>query len=103
MNKKIRCIGGITIDRKLTAQHKLQMGTSNPVSSLSTFGGVAHNVARNLALLTDNIHLHSVVGQDNDGLQAIAHVKNLDIESQNILIINNKATAHYDVLLDNEG
>ncbi|MCE3530771.1 MULTISPECIES: carbohydrate kinase family protein [Legionella] len=103
MNRKIICIGGITVDRKLTSIHKLQLGTSNPVSSMSTFGGVAHNVANNLALLTDNVHLYSVVGKDNYGLQAIAHLKSMDIQIQNILTLPNKPTAHYDVILDNEG
>ncbi|WP_255464230.1 hypothetical protein [Legionella sp. PC997] len=46
MNKQIICIGGITIDRKLTSTHQLQLGTSNPVSSISSFGGVAHNVQK---------------------------------------------------------
>lgn len=103
MNKKIICIGGITIDRKLTSIHKLQLGTSNPVSSISTFGGVAHNVAQNLALLTDKVHLCSVVGQDNYGLEAIAHLKSLNIQTQNVLTLPNKPTAHYDVILDQEG
>ncbi|WP_454782092.1 carbohydrate kinase family protein [Legionella sp. WA2022007384] len=103
MNRKIICIGGITIDRKLTSLHQLQLRTSNPVTSISTFGGVAHNVAKNLALLTNNVHIYSVVGQDNDGLQAIAHLKNMGIGIQNILTIHNKPTAHYDVLLDKDG
>ncbi|CAM3067527.1 carbohydrate kinase, pfkB family [Legionella steigerwaltii] len=103
MNRKIICVGGITIDRKLTSAHQLQLRTSNPVSSISTFGGVAHNVAKNLALLTDNIHLYSAVGQDSCGLEALAHLKNLDIHIQNVLTIQNKPTAHYDVILDKEG
>ncbi|KTD71493.1 MULTISPECIES: carbohydrate kinase family protein [Legionella] len=103
MNRKIICVGGITIDRKLTSKHPLQLRTSNPVSSISTFGGVAHNVAKNLALLTDNVHLCSVVGQDNHGLEALANLKRLNIHIQNILTLHNQPTAHYDVILDNEG
>ncbi|WP_454784460.1 carbohydrate kinase family protein [Legionella sp. WA2024007413] len=103
MNKQIICIGGITIDRKLTSTHQLQLGTSNPVSSISSFGGVAHNVAKNLSLLTNNVHIYGVVGQDNDGLHAIAHLKSMGVGIQNILTIHNKSTAHYDVILDKEG
>ncbi|KTD70904.1 carbohydrate kinase family protein [Legionella tucsonensis] len=103
MNGKIICIGGITVDRKLTSIHKLQLGTSNPVSSMFTFGGVAHNVATNIALLTHNVHIYSVVGEDNYGMQAITHLKNMGIQIQNILTIHNKPTAHYDVILDNDG
>ncbi|MGM9454611.1 carbohydrate kinase family protein [Legionella bozemanae] len=103
MNRKIICIGGITIDRKLTSIHQLQLGTSNPVSSTFTFGGVAHNVALNLALLTNNVHLYSVVGQDNYGVQAIANLQSMDVQIQNILTLHDKSTAHYDVILDNEG
>ncbi|KTD05069.1 carbohydrate kinase, pfkB family [Fluoribacter gormanii] len=103
MNRKIICVGGISIDRKLTSIHKLQLGTSNPVSSISTFGGVAHNVAKNLALLTNNVHIYSVVGQDNNGLEAIANLKSMNVGIENILTIHGKPTAHYDVLLDEEG
>ncbi|KTD40262.1 carbohydrate kinase family protein [Legionella parisiensis] len=103
MNRKIVCIGGITVDRKLTSIHKLQLETSNPVSSSFTFGGVAHNVAHNLALLTNNVHIYSVVGQDNYGLQAIENLKRMDVHIQNILTLHDKPTAHYDVILDNEG
>lgn len=97
------CVGGVTIDRKLKSTHYLQLGTSNPVSSMSTFGGVAHNVAKNLAQLTDNIHVHSVVGDDNNGRQVIAHLKNSGINSNDILILKHQTTAHYDAILDNNG
>lgn len=103
MNRKIICVGGICVDRKITPTHQLQFKTSNPVSSLSTLGGVAHNVAKNLSLLTDNIHFYSVVGQDNEGVDALTHLKSLNIQVQNVLTIPNKPTARYDVLLDQKG
>ncbi|KTD58634.1 carbohydrate kinase, pfkB family [Legionella sainthelensi] len=100
---KIICLGGITVDRKLTPTHQLQLGTSNPVAALSTFGGVAHNVAKNLALLTNNIQLCSVVGDDPEGIDIQKHLKSLGIAIKNILTIPQQKTAHYDVLLDHEG
>ncbi|KTC86254.1 carbohydrate kinase family protein [Legionella cincinnatiensis] len=100
---KIICLGGVTVDRKIIPTHQLQLGTSNPVSSLSTFGGVAHNVAKNLALLTNDIHFCSVVGEDQEGIDVQTHLKNLGIAIKNILTIPQQKTAHYDVLLDHEG
>lgn len=100
---KIYCIGGIAIDRKLKSVHKLQLGTSNLVSSFSTIGGVAHNVAKNLRQLTDQIHLQSVVGHDSEGLQILSYLKNQNIYINDMLMLENESTARYDVILDREG
>ncbi|STY30987.1 carbohydrate kinase, pfkB family [Legionella wadsworthii] len=100
---KIICIGGITVDRKITPSYSLHLATSNPVSSTYTFGGVAHNVAKNLSLLTSNVHLYSVVGPDNYGFKVKADLKKFGIHTQNIFTLPNKSTAQYDVILNQNG
>jgi len=100
---RIRCLGGVTIDRKLKSWKPLRRGTSNPVTSLSTFGGVAHNVALNLRQLTSNISLQSAVGNDDDGYRILAHVREHRIAADDILILAQQRTAHYDAILDEEG
>lgn len=100
---RIRCLGGVAIDRKLKSREKLQQGTSNPVSSLSTFGGVAQNVAINLGQLTKPVSVQSVVGNDDEGRQIISHIRQYGIDAQDILVLDNQTTAHYDAILDNEG
>ena len=65
--KKIICIGGANIDFKLKSAYPLLLNTSNQVCSNHSFGGVARNVAHNLANISTNIHLQSVVGDDAYG------------------------------------
>ncbi|WP_246716354.1 winged helix-turn-helix transcriptional regulator [Martelella soudanensis] len=48
---RVVVIGGAVIDRKYLARAPLIAGTSNPVEGMRSFGGVARNVAENLAAL----------------------------------------------------
>lgn len=103
MYNKIICVGGVTIDRKITPIQSLCMHTSNPVSSVFTFGGVAYNVAKNLVQLTNNIEIQSVIGEDSDGINIKKNLNSLGIHSENLLKISGKNTAHYDVVLNMSG
>ena len=103
MDKKIFCIGGATIDYKLKSIHSLELSTSNPVSSIMTFGGVAHNVALNLAHLTDKIFFQSVIGNDSDGLQLLKNLQDKNINTEKSIILENNLTARYYAVLDHSG
>lgn len=61
------CIGGMTMDRTLQLLEPGVTGTSNPVVSRRTRGGVARNVAENLARLSIDCQLVSIVGDDEAG------------------------------------
>ncbi|MEX2494694.1 MAG: carbohydrate kinase family protein [Woeseia sp.] len=61
------CIGGMTLDRVLRLQQPAVRGTSNPVSGRLRRGGVARNVAENLARLSVSCSLVSIVGNDDAG------------------------------------
>ncbi|SFA95948.1 Sugar or nucleoside kinase, ribokinase family [Lentibacillus halodurans] len=63
---EIVCIGGANVDRKFYVQGDLQQGTSNPVTSTQTAGGVARNIAENLGRLGMNTRLLTVSGMDKD-------------------------------------
>ena len=65
----IVCIGGANIDRKLRSEQVLQMGTSNPATLSETPGGVARNVAENLARLGASVQLLTAVGD-----YAVGHI-----------------------------
>jgi len=103
MVQKIICIGGATIDRKLKTRDALELATSNPASSVTTFGGVAHNVAKNLIQLTQPIYLQCVVGNDSEGRDLLSHLKNAGINTDMSLVRENKTTAHYYAILDHQG
>ncbi len=58
------CIGGANVDRKIFLKEKPVVGTSNPVIEKPAFGGVARNIAENLARLNVDVSLLTIVGQD---------------------------------------
>jgi pseudouridine kinase len=65
------CIGGMTMDRTLHLLEPGIAGTSNPVVSRWTRGGVARNVAENLARLSVSCSLLSIVGNDEAGRRVL--------------------------------
>jgi len=69
--RTVCCIGGMTMDRTLRLLEPGVPGTSNPVASRPTRGGVARNVAENLARLSVPCTLISVVGDDDAGRQIL--------------------------------
>lgn len=61
-------IGGANVDIKgEPLLHSLQLGTSNPGIVHTSPGGVARNVAENLARLGNEVILCALVGEDMDG------------------------------------
>jgi pseudouridine kinase len=66
-NSPVLVIGAAGIDMIGRLCSEIQMGTSNPAQIRTTFGGVARNVAENLALLGQPVILLSMVGEDDNG------------------------------------
>lgn len=100
---KIYCIGGAAIDRKLQASASLIKGTSNPIITSCHFGGVARNVAENLIHWTTEIGLHTVVGEDEDGIQLLSLLKQKGIDIAHSIILKGARTANYYAILDHRG
>lgn len=104
MNKKIICVGGANIDRKFKAlTNTIKQGTSNPVSSTTSFGGVARNVAENLAHWTQNISLQCIVGNDSEGQRLLTHLRTLGVNVDHSLIREEGNTSHYYAILNPDG
>lgn len=101
--KNIHCVGGATIDHKLVPSNALVTGTSNLVNTHTTFGGVARNVAENLARWTKNIGLQCIVGDDVHGKNLLHHAEYLGINIESCLTLKNKHTAHYYAVLNDQG
>ncbi|WP_064094203.1 carbohydrate kinase [Rossellomorea aquimaris] len=100
--KGITCIGGANIDRKLQCENSLLKGTSNPVKTSQTSGGVARNIAENLGRLGIDSNLVSVVGEDTEGKWLLNQTRPfVDISSTQLL--NNETTGSYSALLDETG
>ena len=103
MTNPIYCIGGANIDCKLRSFVPLSQKTSNPVQSTVTYGGVARNVAENLARWTSNVHLQCIVGNDNEGRQLLAHVRRAGVNIEHCMALDNKKTSYYYAVLDRSG
>jgi len=101
-NKEIICIGGANVDRKYTLNNKLQMGTSNPTSSIQSVGGVARNIAENLGRLGQSVRLLSVVGTDME-YEAIEKASSHWMNLFSIEKLPNYTTGTYSAVLDSNG
>ncbi len=102
-NVPIFCIGGANLDRKLTSLGVLTPGTSNPVNSNTSWGGVARNVAENLSHWTHNIHLQCVIGADKEGQQLIQHMQQKGVHVDHCLTLPHHKTSQYYAVLDPQG
>ncbi|EGK12684.1 PfkB family carbohydrate kinase [Desmospora sp. 8437] len=78
--KGLVCIGGANVDRKVRLHGPLRPGTSNPVRGMRTFGGVARNIAENLARAGVEVSLLTAVGEDRDGEAILDHCRNSGVD-----------------------
>ncbi|MCV2358103.1 winged helix-turn-helix transcriptional regulator [Paucibacter sp. TC2R-5] len=101
--RPIVCIGGSNIDRKLRSQAAIQMGNSNPAVSSESPGGVARNVAENLARLGLPVHLLSAFGEDAAGRSLLAQAASLGVDSSASLITADAPTGSYTAVLNPDG
>ena len=97
------CIGGAVIDRKLRSAEPIRPGTSNPVVATLGFGGVARNVAENLARLGGKVSLASCVGDDASGRALLAHLAEVGVDVAAVEVIKGASTAEYTALLQPDG
>lgn len=101
--RKVVCIGGAAIDRKYRALATIRPGTSNPVVSERSFGGVARNVAENIARLGAQAFLISIVGDDDNGRALLGNLKHLGVDTRSVVISDADATAEYVAVLQPDG
>ncbi len=99
----IVCIGGANIDRKLRLGAALQMGSSNPATQSETPGGVARNVAENLARLGLSTQLISALGDDAAGRGLVAQAAGCGLSTQGCLLATDEPTGSYTAVLDASG
>jgi pseudouridine kinase len=97
------CIGGAVLDRKHRLHAPLEMETSNPVDSFQSFGGVARNVAENLALLGERAAFISAVGDDQTGQHLLTHLRERGVDISRVIVVPGRATAEYGALLSPMG
>jgi len=81
----------------------LRLNDSNPGSVHLTAGGVARNVAENLARLDIDCRLISAIGNDQHGQMLMRHSRDAGIDMRYVHEIANSATSTYLSVLDDSG
>ena len=103
MKPSVLCIGGANLDRKLKLSEPLRMRTSNPVTSEVSPGGVARNVAENLARLGCKVGLLSTFSDDLEGNWLLDHLNSAGVDVSPSLIVPGRKSGSYTALQDAEG
>ncbi len=99
----ILVIGAAGIDIVGRARSELESGTSNPGQLRISYGGVARNVAENLARLGVDCALVTAVGDDAQGRQLLAHAASAGINVESVLTSKSTKTGAYLAVLDQQG
>ena len=102
-HRPVVCIGASNLDRKLRSLGPLGLGTSNPARQTESFGGVARNIAENLARLGAPTSLITAVGPDASGRALLAHADEAGIDTRSVLLVDGAASGTYTAVLDEDG
>jgi pseudouridine kinase len=97
---KVYVIGGANIDISGKANAGLKLKDSNPGKIALSFGGVARNIAENLARLGIPVKFISAFSDDLLSLNMLKHLNSLKIDTSNSLIVKGATTATYLALLN---
>ncbi len=102
-DRQVIAIGAAGVDVIGQLEAELQLRTSNPARIRSYFGGVARNVAENLARLGQPIVLLSVLGEDTGGKQLLAHLRESGVETSHMRTSSAIRTGSYLAVIDRSG
>ncbi|KAA9000535.1 pseudouridine kinase [Affinibrenneria salicis] len=96
-------IGSINMDIIGYPEACLNYADSNPGKIRFTPGGVARNIAQNLALLGKQSFLFSVTGNDFYGRTILEHTQAAGVNVEKCVVIDDAHTSSYLSLLDENG
>ncbi len=98
---RVVCIGNATVDRAFALTVEAQRGTKNPaIARPIAFGGVARNVAENLARLGVRVALIACVGEDDAGAAILADCRAIGIDVDRCVVTPDYPTPQYAAILD---
>ncbi len=95
--------GGINADILGQSAAPLRAGDSNPGEIREAPGGVARNIAENLARLGNNVRLISAVGQDSRGGQLLEHTRSSGVDISAVRQSSTLPTSSYLAISDHNG
>ena len=96
-------IGAASLDTKGRASQPIQAGTSTPGAIRISAGGVARNIAENLARLGEQVVLLSAVGDDSSGRRILSQAAETGIDVSHVVVDARHRTAAYLAVLDETG
>lgn len=96
-------IGAAGLDIKGRSTGQLNSGTSNAGRVRRSLGGVARNVAENLARLDVNVKLLTAVGDDPAGEQIMEQAATCGIDTSPSIVVEGGRTGAYLAVLDDVG
>ena len=99
----VTVIGGANIDIHGKSNKALRRKDSNPGKVNISAGGVARNIAENLARLGIDTRLISAVGSDHHGQMLMRLCRDAGIDMQYVQEIDSVSTSIYLSVLDDEG
>ena len=99
---EVLVVGACAIDLKAVPGASLVMATSNPGSVTATPGGVARNIAENLARLGTEVRLASRVGRDGFGRLVLVETAEAGVDVSAVST-DAERTATYLATLDHDG
>jgi pseudouridine kinase len=102
-NGKVLVIGSACVDIIGRLKEDLVPLTSNPALIRTTFGGVARNVAENLARLGQPVTLLTVAGEDQEGDQLLQQVASAGVNVEFVLRTADHPTCTYLAVLNASG
>ena len=101
------CAGGAVVDRKFHLQAPSVPGTSNPAGVSTSSGGVARNVAENLAALLSGhdvaVEVVSAIGDDEAGVTLLSRLRARGVGVEHVRVRPGEATAQYVAVLEPGG
>jgi pseudouridine kinase len=101
--KSVLVLGAAGMDVVGRLESDLQPAASNPAKIRRSYGGVARNVAENLARLGQPVHLITVVGKDASGEELLEHTAKAGVDVSAIIRSEAYATGHYVGVVNRSG
>lgn len=101
---RVLVIGAAGLDMQVSPrEHTVEPHRSNPGQIRVGWGGVARNIAENLARLGAEVHFITVVGDDMWGRALLEALKELDVNVEHTLISTAHPTGAYTGLYHTDG
>jgi pseudouridine kinase len=102
-NSPVLIIGAASLDLKGHVSGLLRPGASNPGLVRRSVGGVARNVAENLARLGVNVALMTAIGDDAIGQTVLREAREVGIDTSPSLVVEGGRTGAYLAVFDSAG